>query len=389
MTRRLPLIALCCTLVSLSSCSGEEPARPVSDATADAAMETHGPDAAAGDSLAADTLELPEAPEGLAFWYESGDLAPLRDSLPWLAAHGLEVNLALHEGETDFAGLDELLPAAAEAKVRIHIWPLLHPDDGYFPNVRNADRFATWWDELVTRAETRGDPVSTFVVDMEPPLDVLREVQRIAADTGNFMEAIDYLVDRYDAAVYSAGRARLAALVADTQNRGYRVVASTLFFVLDDFADGDDDIQRVFDSPIADMGFDEVSFQVYRSAFNDILGGTLLEPGVLLSPFVVYDYAATAREHFDTAAALDLGLVGSPGYEQPVALLADIAAARGAGIPLTRLNVYSLQAVLEDSTTADAWVALDGVLPEVPEEDRTATLMRGLVQAVDKGVSLP
>ena len=348
------------------------------------------PDDQGGADAGADAIGLP-TDERLTFWYEDSDLDRLEAFLPYLRRHELAVHIGLHEGEVRLEALDRFLAAAAAHEVPVGVWPLLHPDDGYFPNVRNAEAFAAFWFELLDHVAATAPWVRTFVADVEPPLSFLREVQRLLTEGADLAGLVAYLQERYDPAIYAAGSETLREMVVATQERGFAVHASTLFLVLDDLQDGDDTIQRAFDTPIEAIPWDEVSFQVYRSSFGDLLEGTLLQAGEQLSSYVVYDYGRTAKERFGERAALDIGIVADEGYRTPDALAADVGAAFAAGYPPGRINVYSLQGVMAEETEAlaDAWVELPGVSSDPPPEDARVSLLRAMIQSLDASVTLP
>jgi hypothetical protein len=171
----------------------------------------------------------------------------------------------------------------------------------------------------------------------------------------------------------------MTALVDELRARDLRVAAVTYPMVLDDAADGDDDIADAFDVPVTGPAWDEVSFMVYQSLIYDLSGSWH-------GPDVVHSYAATAREQYGERAAVALGIVGSVGIE-PVAmpypdaatLVADRGATRAAGIE--RVSVYSLDGLAPlAAAERETWLAPGVVrVPELVDADGLRSLVRGLL----------
>lgn len=334
----------------------------------------------------AEAAAEPAVEQHITFWYEDADLTLLRDNLSICRQYNLRVNIALHRGQTEFAAVAELLQAAGQYQVPIALWPLLEMDYGYFPNVRNIDEFLLWWNEIVGVVLAERLPIYAMVFDLEPSLDVLFDLGDLFS-AGTPEQAIAFLYDRYDARVFEEGRTKFAGLIERAHDDGLRIEASTLFMAVDDFADGDDTIQRALDIPLENMGFDKISFQVYRSGFADFIGGWLLEAGQMPSAWAVYDYGLSAGERFGEVAALDLGVIGGGAYLSPDDLAADIAAARAAGFGNDALNIYALHTLLLRDDYEQWLQAL--AAPEMkPEKDAAIATLRSLIATLDLGVDL-
>jgi len=345
--------------------------QPESDVEPDSELETD------------EDAELADPPH-FTFWWEETDLTQLEANFDMATEHNLEVTIGLHKGEVDFDILKTFLISAASHNVKINIWPLLEMDEGYFPNVRNVDTFKLWWDEIVQFILDNQLTVNALVIDLEPPIQVLLDIQGMFA-SGDIGGVKGFLVDRYNKEVYETGKQVFIDILADAHEKGFAVHASTLFLILDDFADEDDDIQRGFDCPIDGLDWDRLSFQLYRSAFSDYLGGGSDSEDALTS-HIVYDYGKTAIERYPDIAALDLGIIGAENYS-PEKLQEDIQASYGAGFSKSDLNIYALHIMLRQDNPL-SWMNIETLEATTPEEDLNTTLMRSFIQALDKSITL-
>ncbi|MBZ0254077.1 MAG: hypothetical protein K8I02_12120, partial [Candidatus Methylomirabilis sp.] len=180
--------------------------------------------------------------------------------------------------------------------------------EGRWPNVKNVGVFAPYMRDMMAYVRARGLPVETIVIDMETSLDKINALLD-AFKAGELGPAIDALLDDYDRPTYEAGTAAFAALVDDAHAMGFRVHLTIPGLTPDDFGDGDHDLHRLFDMALAGVDWDEISYQLYRTLFSEIVV-PIVGGEDILSPYYVYSYARSIREEFGDRAAVDLGIVG-------------------------------------------------------------------------------
>ncbi len=308
-------------------------------------------------------------------------LDALRAQLPALSERRLMINLGLTVGEVDWDDLARFVREADQAGVKVAFWPELKAEDGRWPNARNLSKFRPFWGELVGFIERESLPVDTLVVDLELGLQVQLELQRRTAQ-GETFGAIAYLLDRINPALYRSAKVQFQGMVLDAHLRGLHVNLTSLPMVLDDFSDGDETLQMALDCPVQDVDWDEVSFQVYRTVYNESGAGLVGDASTSFGARVVYDYGVAAREKFGDRAALDLGVVGITGYLDPKMLSEDVAAAKAAGITDEHLAVYALDTIVP-SANPGAWLHPD---PEerVPAVELKVQQMREKLRSLDE-----
>lgn len=322
----------------------------------------------------------------LTMWAEFVDYPTLIDRLPILARNRAELNLGVTRGEHTFDEMAEVVRAGTALGVPVHIWPELSNADGKWPNVKNVADFATYWRDLIDYITTNRLPVTTLVVDMETSYEKLMGL--LDAFQGSIFDligAIVFFIDDYDAAVYDAGVVAFADLVGEAHAAGLKVHLTIPGLTPDDFADGDLDMHKFFDLVIDGPDWDEVSYQLYRTLVWDIIGAVL--GGELWSSYYVYDYALTLKERFGDRAAIDLGIIETPGvefagYTDPRQLSEDIAAALAAGFELEDLDVFAFDGVIDDPDP-DRWFVLPEGPFEAPEVDARVLDLREIFRTID------
>lgn len=305
-------------------------------------------------------------------WAEFMSPADVRAALPLLEGRGVAVHMAWPAEEIGDAALSQIVRDAAEASVEVRPWLLLAEADGYWPGSSNAALFADAAVALMDGWQADGLPPSTLLVDMELRYDRATELQALlGAPEPDLQAVVDLLSAGIDPPQFSAATDIYAALVDDAHARGWRVALTTLPQMLDDYADGDDQLRQAFGIPIDGIDWDVMTFQAYRTLFGDLLAGISDDP---LTSYFVYDHARLAIELFGERAGVDIGLVGagvtpSSVYVDAADLAGDVEAALAAGVPRDRINVYNLDGIIA-RTPAEAWLAAPPDAPRVPPEDK-------------------
>ncbi|MBI5480957.1 MAG: hypothetical protein HY906_19010 [Deltaproteobacteria bacterium] len=326
----------------------------------------------------------------LTVWSEFLPSARVIADLPALGAAGVDLNLGVTrcDGLATCPGVESLdaaeavIRAAATAGVTVRLWPELPLEEGRWANVKTLDAFAAWVRQLLSFVRDRGLPVPAIVFDMETSYQKLQQIQQYAAD-GQLNDLVGFLQADADPAAYAAAKDDLRALIDEVKEAGLEAHCSTLAQVLDDGSD--EGIQRALDIPIDGLPWDRVSIQVYRTLMDELYATAAHADGGF-TPDLVHSYAVSAVERYGDRAGLDLGLVAAPGtftgYDEPAGLLADIAAARAAGVPYGQLNVFALDG-LDGRADFASWLPPDPGAGAAPERARSTDDVRNIFLLLD------
>ena len=322
-------------------------------------------------------LEVVPTPHGL--WSEFLEPAEVVAEIPDLKRHsiGLYQNIRSEDiGDPAFASLFE---KAACSGLEVRGWLTLPEEEGYWPNEKNVDLFASEAVRLADWIRTSGWAIDWIVVDMEPALQMFTDLIGLF-EQGDIGGAFDLLLDNRDAGAYALARAKYADLVEALHARGFRVMVVTIPVVLDDVWDGDSLIQDLMDIPVHGVPWDEFSFMAYTTTFGRMLGQEL-------SAYLVYSYGLDAVRAYGEKAAIDLGVIGHGGMVEGEGISdvdeirAQIGAAREAG--LANIHAYSLDGIVhleEPELWYEAFQA-----PAAPAEKETAVdLFRGALHFLDR-----
>lgn len=322
---------------------------------------------------------------GRALYSESSDFAAVEAEVPRLAAAGVDLYQVLEPRHIGDAKLASLLRACARAGVGVRAWLLLDRADGQWPSEYNVDEFGDAVDDLLDWIDEDALPVAWMTFDMEPNWDYTQAQLALRPDPED-VSSIAALLELYgehlDPAAFEQNRQKFAQIVARVHAAGLQVHAVTYPMVLDDPADGDADLQDIYDIPIEGIDWDEVSFMVYRSTWSSFSAGEM-------NADLLYSYAALAKAQYGARAAIDLGVAGAdpitmtPGYAAPAALVDDVAATRAAGIE--RVHLYSLNTIwpLGD---VEAWLGFaDTPAGPRPPADPDVDDFHGLFALLDQG----
>ncbi len=283
---------------------------------------------------------LNEPPTELGVWSEFLPPAEVEAHVPALSQFGAELYLAVRPDDVN-EELWTLLRAADAAGVAVRPWLQL-PEYGVWLNERNISEFRDFARRYLDSAAENNVSIDWLIFDLEPGF-AYAEALRSAAAAGD-LEALLRLVSAHrDVAVFETASRRLRELVDGLHARDVRVMVATLPWTIDDLGDSDADLQDVFDTPLANVPWDQVSVMAYRPVFAELFG-------LPLSPGYVASYARSARATFGAEAQVAIGNISTPGllvppgYTDPVAVRLDVSAARSAGID--SISVFSLDGMV-------------------------------------------
>jgi hypothetical protein len=184
---------------------------------------------------------------------------------------------------------------------------------------------------------------------MEMPIQRARQLAAVILGGGDAAATAGFLRQFIDRAQYARATEIFRKLVDYAHARGFQVELSAWPQVLDDYGDGDDGLRQSFSVPLDAIAWDTVSFQAYRT-LNTALTAASAPP---TTSYYVFDYARRARARFGSRAGVGIGVVDpgavapeAPRYASGAQLREDVDAASWAGIPRSKIGVYSLDGVL-------------------------------------------
>ena len=266
----------------------------------------------------------------------------IRGALPMLQEAKVSLAMIIQAAKlSDPSESDELFKLVSDAAgrgVQVRPVPVLSADDGYFPNATNVETYVPVVRRLIAAWQEHGLAPNTLVVDMEPPRELSEALASLDLKKAVPKDHIDR--ERYAKAVGS-----YAALVDELHQAGWKVGVTTQATLLADYDDGDDDMRQYFNVVLDEVAWDQVDFQLYRSAFA--------RQSPMLDSYFVYDFAKKAGAQFaGTPVGVGLGLT-HPGpifpdtaTEDSKALRADLEAAVAAGVSRELITVYNLKGIL-------------------------------------------
>lgn len=334
----------------------------------------------------------PEDPEPLSHpsritvWAEFMEPEDMDAWFSFAGAAALNINVAIKQDQHDRDFLAAVCRAATDNDLALRLWPLLSQADGYWANQQNVELFIDYVQTLRGWAAADCPRLEGFVVDLEMPYDRALALEDMFAQGGSVGDLLNFLLGGIDEALFETARLRFTDLVEDLNHRGYLVSASTLPMIVDDAEDGDETIAKALWTPVVDVPYDKISFQVYRTHYDAVWGQGLAGGPVSFPSGLITSYAESIVGHFGDQGAIDLGVVGSagvselPGMTDATALQGDLAAALAAGIPPGRIQVFSLDGLLE-MDDRDQWVTLP--TPVVAPVDASTLDMRELFFSLD------
>lgn len=317
-----------------------------------------------------------KAPAG--FGYVASELVPLPQldaALPLLASYKVALVLDWPASELASPARYAFVKKAAQSGVEVRPWLLLSEEQGLWANAVNATQYDLQARRLVEAWLQAGLRPTTFVVDMEMPIDRVRRFAEFVTK-GDTDGAIAFLRSNIDRAQYARATAVYRGLVDYLHAKGFKVELSVWSQVLDDYADGDDSLRQAFSVPVDTIAWDTVTIQAYRTLNDTVLNNAYPKTG----PAYVFDYARRARAQFGTRGSVIVGMTDAGDLAPDAGIYAssgqvreDVDAATWAGIPRANLGLYNLRGILR-RTPSSQWFPAASLIPLPPFPFDLATI---------------
>ena len=300
--------------------------------------------------------------------------------------NGLNLNLAMKQDEHDRDRLRAWCEAAEAGVVAIRLWPLVAEEDGYWANQANAQLYMDWALQLVEWSREDCSRLDGVAVDMEFPIERAFELQELMGEDGSVTDLVDFFMGGIDEDLFEQSRTIFDASAEQIQAEGLTCTVSTLAMAADDVLDGDETIAHALWTPIDEIGWDRVSFQVYRSLFDDQFSAALDDPEQRFTSGLVSSYADDIVAHFGDRASIDLGTTSGGisdhgGLESAAELQADLAASLASGIDVGATMIYSLEGTDDRDDTPSDWFAIP--TPQSADPDAATEEIRALFATLD------
>lgn len=311
---------------------------------------------------------------------EFGDLTQYSSAIALLKQTNMQLLLAVYPTDTGSSQLLDLLKTASSNGVQVRLWPMLAQNDGVWPDEDNVDLFSQEVDSLLSWLNANKVKTGWLIFDMEPPY-ALTMSMTTAAQQGGISSVLTLLMSSISPSTFSYAAQRFSDIIQTVHLQGWKVECVTYPLVLDDLVTGKQNIQMLFHIPVVGLPWDQVSFMVYESSFESLLGKDY-------GPSIIASYSNDAYRFYGNNAIVALGTIGkdpisgAQGYTGTTSLFNDISAARGEGI--RHIEIYSLGEILAQSDP-QAWLETSGIKPSVTAISQDVQTVRNLIQILDKG----
>ncbi len=291
----------------------------------------------------------------------SGGDKRILDYLPAFAQRGFTLYLFVGSGDIGSCHFKAILERADALGIKVKISPgVPGKEGGPFPKESNIEAFEKEIHTILDYAESINDAVKTVVFNIEtgPPVDHLFQE---AAAKRDLKQLARLAIEQIDRDTFLKSTEHYEVVAQRVRARGYEVQITTFALLLDDFADGDTDLQDVFNIPMEGISWDTRSFCAYSTEYGHL-------GAFPVTPYFVYSYARTARERYGDNTWIAVGLIrnNERGYKTPDELAADIAAAKAAGI--RKIDLFCFSGMLDyPEYSFDDWADATLAPPAVPE----------------------
>jgi len=313
----------------------------------------------------------------LRFWAENVPPAEIVDrAMPLLVEYSAGIACAVFS-ESLHDENARAFRAIKEAGVELTYWPLLSPENGYFPGEKNVPDFTQLVHRVVGWAGDNGIMPDMIAVDQELPFDQM--VQLVEEGTGSKSKALaaaGILHRNRDRQSYLKAKAELVELDGWIKARGVKTLSAVLPWVALELEGDGEMIQDMMETPVSGVAWDIISPMMYVSMLTGMSGGLISTRD---ANWLVFDTCLRLRTGHPRSAGVSLGVTGTgvlgnePTFSNPGELITGVEAALAAGV--RDISIYNLEGVISREDPR-AWLeALRKARPRVPPRSRKVDLV--------------
>ncbi|WP_230467131.1 hypothetical protein [Lujinxingia vulgaris] len=319
----------------------------------------------------------------LRIWSEHLPLAELASPplLGLLARHRIHPIAALRP-DADLHLAATYIQRARALELQPGIWPLLSPEQGYWPNASTLPTFAPYTRDLITELQARDALPALVAIDLEPPLDTLKRLhERVLRPFVPIPPSPDAPHPR-PAPDLLAARTLLNELTAELHRLNIPTLGITLPTAAHDLRDGQNLWQRIARTPWMHVDWQLAGIMTYGSMLSGYSRG-------LLSPadarYIHWRLLRHLYRHFGSRAHASIGLTGTgvlgdePAYTSPTDLALDLGATLHAGVH--DVAIFCLEGILRDPNPERWFTALSHAPPAPPASTTRTRALQALAAA--------
>ncbi|TXD36030.1 hypothetical protein FRC96_10510 [Lujinxingia vulgaris] len=313
----------------------------------------------------------------LRIWSEHLPLAELTSPplLQLLARHRIHPIAAIRP-DADLHLAATFIRRARALGLEPGIWPLLSPEQGYWPNTTTLPIFAPYTRDLVYELIQRDATPALVAIDLEPPLDALKRLhERVLRPFVPTSPSL-HLPRPHRALDLPAAHTLLRDLSTELHRLNIPTLGITLPTAAHDLRDGHNLWQRIARTPWMHIDWPLAGIMTYGSMLSGYSRG-LLTPAD--ARYIHWRLLRHLHTHFGHRAHASIGLTGTgvlgdePAYTSPTELALDLGATLHAGVH--DVAVFCLEGILRDSNPERWFSALTRAVPAPPSPSlRTRSL---------------
>ena len=284
----------------------------------------------------------------LAYYAHLRDRDRIIKILPALKERGVSLHFDVPENMIGSHEAEEFLKTAEKEGVDVYLWITLSEENGLFINEENIECACEKFTEAGEWNTTQNLGIDGFVFDLEVSYDT---TMAFFSGPAGITQVVRDLLDQMNPELYRVNKEKFRQCVELLHIRFHLpVYAVTYFWILDDLLTGTEALQDAFDTPVAGIPWDEVTFMIYTSMVRDW--------GISAGEGIVASYARDALRFYGERGGIALGIAGREGIgvESTISLdelRREMRCVLEQGI--ARLRVYSIEGPLSHQDTLLSW----------------------------------
>ncbi len=270
----------------------------------------------------------------------------------------------------------KLMKNYRDAGLEPALWPTMSDEQGYWPNERNCEDFASYVKDIFKWADKEEVKIPWLAVDLEPPY-----YQHTEISSAEGLQKVGKIWHIFNS---NRNRQRFNRAVETYRNlqdyikmQGCQTIVPAIPLLEIDIMKGSVKLQDYLETPLSPVNWDVISFMQYNTVITG-MSREFISPGD--ARWYLYLLCLNMKATLGKRAAVSVGLTSTgklgnePYYQYPEEMLPDIEAALAAGIQ--DIAIFSLEGILNASNPENWLEVVFGACPRIPPRSRKVEVIR-------------
>ena len=283
-----------------------------------------------------------------------------------LKRYKVTLNYKLEYGH-DSKEFYDMIKTYNDHDVPVSIWATLSDEMGYWINERNAEQFDRYVKELVERFEYKGLKIKGICIDLESPLQDIKNLGRPKSIIGPLMTCTKMLTTNLNKRRFNEASRIFSGTASFLRSKGLESYATCIRHCYYDIRFNSELMQNALEIPVFDVEWDRYNLMYYATMIRN----EMKKIKRVDVDYLIYHQVSNLKKILQDKLAISVGVTNvgklgnEPFYEDISEFEKDMGILKAIGID--SFSLFSLDGIIEEKRLTGFLDAMDRAEPYKPE----------------------